>query len=85
MNPITTIIAAAIALNLTGCLPGKADVYTLYRNSPVDKNMRVHWATFDASNSSSYNQENCEIGRQLLQSQNGVTVKFWCEKGKYQN
>lgn len=58
---------------------------TLYRSSLVDPNIRVHVATFDAENMSlTYNSENCEIAAQLFENQLGVTVKYWCEPGRYQ-
>ena len=74
-------------------LPAQADiafrvsedsVYTLYRDSALDKSMRIHIATFDADESSqAYNKENCEIARDLFEGQPGVTVTYWCEKGYY--
>jgi len=67
---------------LTGCSLTKQSTYTLYRNSMTDSNMRVHVATFDADYKGTYNQENCDIAQQLFQSQNGIKVKYWCEKGR---
>ena len=58
-------------------------VYTLYRNSVVDKNMRMHVATFDANEGEDYNRGNCEIAQMLFQGQLGVKTKFWSEKGRY--
>ncbi len=58
-------------------------VYTLYRDSALDKSMRIHVATFDADASQAYNKENCEIARDLFEGQPGVTVTYWCEKGYY--
>ncbi|CAM3534802.1 hypothetical protein THPR109532_14530 [Thalassospira profundimaris] len=47
--------------------------------------MRIHMATFDAAeNSATYNQENCQIAADLFSQQDGVTVRYWCEKGEYQ-
>jgi hypothetical protein len=47
--------------------------------------MRIHVATFDADDNAggTYNQENCGVARALFQSQEGVTVNYWCEKGRY--
>ena len=73
------------------------DTYTLYRDgakitgaeelSPgiIDKmhRLRIHIATFDASDGAAYNQENCELAKSLFQSQPGITSKFWCEKGVF--
>jgi hypothetical protein len=72
---------------LAGCSPISWDnhVYTLYRNSPLDGNMRIHVATFDTSEGEAYNSENCEAARQLFQAQEGVISRFWCEKGRYRS
>ena len=58
-------------------------VFTLYRNSVLDTSAREHVATFDADESGPYNQENCWTAQKLFQSQNGVTVTFWCERGRF--
>ena len=54
--------------------------YILYRNSETDKNMRIHISSFNSNESDLYNRDNCEIARDLFQSQPGVRVKYWCEK-----
>ncbi len=77
---------AAAFVALTGCSVGTgADdrIFTLYRGSTTDPNMRIHIASFDANEKEEYNRENCEIARQLFQAQPGVKVKYWCEKGRY--
>lgn len=66
-----------------GIRVSKDKVYTLYRDSALDKSMRIHVATFDADASQAYNKENCEIARDLFEGQPGVTVTYWCEKGYY--
>lgn len=58
-------------------------VYTLYRDSVLDKSLRIHVATFDADASQAYNKENCEIARDLFEGQPGVESTYWCEKGYY--
>ena len=58
-------------------------VYTLYRNSVTDENMRMHVATFDADEKESYNKDNCGIAQALFQHQPGVKVRYWCEKGYF--
>jgi hypothetical protein len=58
-------------------------VYTLYRSSPSNENFRIHVATFDASDGNDYNSENCKIAIGLFEKQEGVTVKYWCEKGRF--
>ena len=73
--------------------------YTLYRNSPAfpetcvfapkdclaGAGVRIHVATFDADykDGERYNQSNCDIARQLFQNQPGVTVRYWCERGRF--
>lgn len=78
---------AAIAL-VAGCLSlvsctNRSEPFTLYRNSPLDPNMRIHIATFDAEGPDTYNQTNCALAEKLFSAQEGVTAKFWCEKGRY--
>ena len=73
---------------LMGCDDSKG-VYTLYRSSPKIGNIegdkaRIHVATFDASEGGEeYNRRNCEIARELFVKQEGVTVRYWCERGKF--
>jgi hypothetical protein len=63
-------------------------VYTLYRSSPIigsisGEGARVHVSTFDAAAGEDYNRENCQNAATLFASQPGVTVRYWCEKGRY--
>ena len=74
-------VVAAMTI-LAGC-DQSASSYTLYRGSPVPPLDRIHVATFDASGSEEYNKENCFIARDLFANQPGVTVRYWCEKGRY--
>jgi hypothetical protein len=79
-------------LALTALLPAcdGTSAFTLYR-SGISKpelgvnmdDVRSHVATFDADESEAYNRENCETASKLFQSQPGVTVRYWCEKGRY--
>jgi len=57
--------------------------YTLYRNSVSFADMRIHVATFDAEDGEQYNKENCNVARELFVKQPGVTVKYWCERGRF--
>jgi hypothetical protein len=66
---------------LSAC--GNSESYTLYRGSPVIENARIHVATFDANEKEVYNIENCQTAAELFKKQQGVTVKYWCEKGRY--
>lgn len=81
-----------LPLALAGC--GKpVATYTLYRDSPIGADLRVHWASFDANErgvgSSDYTRENCEMTADLLRANlrrlNGgkEPVRFWCEKGSF--
>lgn len=59
------------------------DTYTLYRNSVTADSLRMHVATFNASETGDYNRGNCEQARELFQTQPGVRTRFWCEQGRY--
>lgn len=88
------IVIVVTPLLMVGC-NGGAETFTLYRNSNLDRSMRVHWATFDASESDrNYNRHNCEMAARLLNANMGasaeaegmpppVGVGFWCEPGSY--
>ena len=80
---VALVLLAAAAGYLLAPQPGAGLSYTLYRDSPVGKDLRLHVATFDSSESEDYNRENCLIAAQLFQAQPLVTVRYWCEKGRY--
>ena len=66
----------------------KADpksVYTLYRSSPTlgGNTWRIHVATFDSVDGTEYNRDNCEVAKDLFQSQPGISVTYWCERGYF--
>ena len=78
----TTSILASIA----GAAPvPEAATVTLYRNSATSAAMRLHVASFDAAEGAAYNLENCAKARELFQAQPGITIKFWCEPGRFQS
>ena len=83
MAVTVVLLGFAVAFLGPGCKVSEDRVYTLYRNSVTDANMRVHVATFDADEKEGYNKENCGIAQELFQQQPGVTVKYWCEKGYF--
>jgi hypothetical protein len=72
-----------------GCEP----TYRLYRTWVPGTGLpgRVHVATFDScehggqnpdpiTGTVGYNETNCEIARNLFQTQPGVRVTYWCER-----
>jgi len=70
----------------------RAETYTLYRTSSMDRSLRIHWGTFDAHEGDpSYNRANCEMAARLLTANmkalNGDDYNphlgFWCEPGRY--
>jgi len=73
MTIITTIIISC----------SDNDQYTLYRNSIIDNNLRIHVASFNTNEGNDYNMENCNIAKELFQSQPDVQTTYWCEKGPY--
>lgn len=82
------IVTPLLLVSCKGANAPESDTFTLYRNSVLDKNMRIHVATFDSKDGFSgkkdlYNKENCEDSAKLRMSQPLVQTKFWCEKGFY--
>lgn len=82
-----------LLLGLAGCGNASGEV-TLYRNSPIDATMRVHFASFNAEESIDFNFQNCMMAARLLNAnvaalaeEQGKTVDptagFWCEAGAY--
>ena len=75
--------ASFAAAACSGSGASDSQTFSLYRNSVIDENMRIHVATFDASDGEAYNRGNCEQAQALFQAQLGVKTKFWCEKGRF--
>lgn len=88
------IAAPLLFIALSGCNSGdKSEPATLYRNSQIDNSMRIHFATFDAEDSTgSYNLLNCRMAMRVLNSnvrelnptKEKQHVGFWCEAGTYE-
>lgn len=76
-------VSAAFALGDAANATPISETYTLYRNSLLDANMRLHVATFDAAEGGPYNRENCDQARVLFQAQPDVKTTFWCEQGRF--
>ena len=76
------VLVASITA-LAGCDASEDETYTLYRNSVITRDARMHVASFDTAEGSKYNSENCEHLMELLQTQPDIKVRFWCEKGRY--
>lgn len=84
MRTVQAVTLACLTLLAAGACKGGGTIYTLYRNSPVDTEVRIHVATFEADQPESYNRQNCQIAREHFQSGAGsVVVRYWCEKGRY--
>ncbi|MBF9029774.1 hypothetical protein HKCCE3408_05140 [Rhodobacterales bacterium HKCCE3408] len=83
MRILAWIVAATFTPTVLLAQSAERDVSTLYRNSVLDQTMRVHVATFDADDGERYNAENCQIAAHLFQNQPGVTVRYWCEPGRF--
>lgn len=92
MAPI--LIGLAVS---SGCSDHSGSTVTFYRNSPFGPGLRVHWATFDATDSSpSYNLNNCLMAARLLNAnmtasaqaegkRRDSSIGFWCEQGGYRD
>ena len=76
-------LVLAGALFLAGC-DNSTSIYTLYRNSATSVDLRIYVASFDSTDGEDYNRGNCFIARDLFAMQPGVTVTYWCERGRYQ-
>ena len=82
-------------LGLAACNQPDARPYTLYRTSPWNQALRVHYASFDSTDPGlrgqpSANQESCEMTAKLLNDNmarlyptSGAPARFWCELGRY--
>jgi len=77
--------AAALAFLLfsAGCDLTESGTYTLYRTSALDAAARIHIATFDTKEGAEFNADYCQTAAKLLMTQPGVTVRYWCEAGRY--
>jgi hypothetical protein len=82
LGAIVLCSACYIAASSATCA-SEEGIYTIYRNSAIDPDMRIHVASFDTEDGAAYNQENCQIAASLFRSQPGVTVSYWCEPGRY--
>lgn len=93
-QPNVALVLLTVMGALSGCTDNKADPFTLYRNSPFDYSMRVHWATFDAKDKGNYNMDNCLMAARLRNANVTASAKaedkerdlaagFWCENGPY--
>lgn len=95
----TIVLLGACSSNAGGggaaALFGGRDSVTLYRNSPLQRELRVHWATFDASDGIDYNLSNCQMAARLLNANVAASAEaegkpptpgigFWCEVGGYE-
>ena len=83
MRLTTATIVFSLTFPITALAQSDEDVYTLYRNSPLDGSMRIHVASFDTAEGAGYNSENCNLAADLFSRQDGVLSRFWCEKGRY--
>jgi hypothetical protein len=68
-NVASSIVALATAAGLVGCTatrPWTAS-FAFYHNSVTDENMRIHVATFDATDGGeAYNRSNCDQAQALF-------------------
>jgi hypothetical protein len=84
MNIFLKLVLIGIVLLSMACThPSDNEIFTLYRNSLSDGNLRIHVATFDAKDGEEYNKGNCDQAQLLFQNQPEVKTKFWCEKGSF--
>jgi hypothetical protein len=83
---LVAAVLAVLAGSARGACPGDETHFRLYRSSAATQGAAIHVATFDATlqaeggGAAEYNRGNCEIARNLFQSQPGVIVTYWCER-----
>jgi hypothetical protein len=85
------VLAALLTVSCGSSGGSPSESYTLYRNSNLDENRRLHWASFDAAGESGWdNVTNCEMAARLLNEhfrsldrRAHRDVQFWCEPGPY--
>ncbi len=81
---IRSILTAAVLVASSPVFAqSDGEVLTLYRNSVMDATMRIHVGTFDSVDGRDYNAENCAVAADLFGGQDGVSVRYWCEPGRY--
>ena len=72
--PLLTAIALPTSVNAHS-------VWTLYSNSTIDKDARIHIATFDNYDEyEGFNEGNCKISVQLRSPK---SIIYWCEEGYF--
>ena len=76
-------LAVIVALAATACSQSDDGIFTLYRDSVTDDQMRVHVAAFDSLDGAQYNHDNCYRGIEGFRSQITMGHRFWCEKGRF--
>ena len=91
----TQILVLMMSLLVLAACTDATSTYTLYRDSALDPNLRVHWATFDGKEGElephDFNQENCNHAADLLNKNvrvlnDGATpIRYWCEPGEFRN
>ncbi|WP_159096790.1 hypothetical protein [Pseudovibrio sp. Alg231-02] len=77
------LIIIVLSIALPSSVFSQTHIYTLYRNSVLDPSMRIHIATFDASDGIEYNSGNCWLTARLFNDQDGIKTTFWCEEGRF--
>lgn len=83
MRSAALLALATLCGELAACQGQDASTFTLYRNSVLNDEARIHVATFDASDGEAYNRENCVTAASLFVGQPGTRTRFWCEKGRF--
>jgi hypothetical protein len=83
-----TTFAFVLLMLSVACSQNDGDIWTLYRDSEIAPNARIHVATFDADEEAalsgpSYNQASCNETAQLYASNDSASKNWWCEPGRF--
>jgi hypothetical protein len=92
-SALTLLLSCSL---LVACSGKPKDPVTLYRNSQLDHNLRVQFATFDAADGTNYNLSNCQMASRVLNAnmdsiarasggKRDEALGFWCEIGRFED
>lgn len=92
------VLALPMLILASSCSTDAGTEYTLYRtgvdleSKMADETLRIHIATFDASEDAKYNQANCEFAQEFFNAKQphywgsdfaAIKIRYWCEKGRF--
>jgi hypothetical protein len=77
------VVSAMCACSIGG--ESDSNVFTVYRNSVTDENMRIHVATFDANEKDEYNRANCKQAKRFFKGSRVFASSIGAKRGASTN